>query len=121
MSLIDTITGVLNGPLGSAAVSALPGIIERLYPGGLQGLLNQLSQSGYGRQVNSWLGRGENQPITTDDLRNALNDQTTREVANKLGIPADQLLDILAKILPQAVDQHSPQGQLQPPAPANGQ
>ncbi|GEP10461.1 YidB family protein [Methylobacterium gnaphalii] len=120
MSLFDSIKGSLGGVLGSTAAAALPGIIERVYPGGLQGVLNQLSQSGYGKQVNSWLGRGENQPITTDDLRNALNDPHTREIADKLGIPYDQVLDVLAKVLPQAVDQHSPDGQLQPPAPESG-
>ena len=121
MSLIDSIKAFLNGPLGAAAIAALPGVIERVYPGGLQGMLNQLSQSGYGKQVNSWLGRGENQPITTDDLRNALNDQQTRAIAEKLGIPTDQVFDVLSKILPQAVDRQSPDGTLQPPTPAGNQ
>ncbi|GJE55658.1 MULTISPECIES: YidB family protein [Methylobacterium] len=119
MSIIDSIKGSLGGALGTAVASALPGIVEKVFPGGLQGLLNQLAQSGYGKQVNSWLGRGENQPITTDDLRNALNDSHTKEIAEKLGIPYDQVLETLAKLLPQAVDQHSPNGQLQAP-PAEG-
>ena len=120
MSLLDSIKAFLSGPLGAAAVSALPGVIERVYPGGLQGMLKELSQSGYGKQVNSWLGRGENEPITTDDLRNVLNSAQTREIANRLGIPADQVLDVLSKLLPQAVDKQSPNGQLHPPAPAEG-
>mgnify|MGYP004717138101 CR=1 FL=1 len=117
MSLFDNIKGSLGGVVGSAAASALPGIIEKVFPGGLQGLLNQLAPSGYGRPGNSWLGPGENEPITTDDLRNALNDEHTREIANKLGIPADQVLETLSKVLPQAVDHHSSEGQLQAPQP----
>ena len=118
MSLFDSIKSTLSGPLGSVAASALPGIIEKVYPGGLQGVLDHLSQSGYGRQVNSWLGRGENEPITTADLQAALNNEHTKEIAAKLGIPADQVLDILSKFLPQTVDQHSPEGQLQAPPAA---
>ena len=116
MSLFDTIKESLGGVIGSAAASALPGVIERVFPGGLQGLLNQLSESGYGRQVNSWLGRGENEPITTQDLSNVLHNEQVRQIAEKLGIPADQVLDTLSKLLPQAVDQQSPDGQLQVPS-----
>lgn len=114
MSLFDTIKGSLGGAIGAAAVAALPGIIERAVPGGLQGLLTQLSQSGYGRQLNSWLGRGENEPITTEDLRRVLDSQQTRAIAEKLGIPADQVLATLSKLLADAVDKQSPDGHLQP-------
>ncbi|GJE62563.1 YidB family protein [Methylobacterium trifolii] len=116
MSLIDTLRNALAGPLGQAAAEALPGLVERVLPGGIQGLLDRLQRSGYGRQVNSWLGRGENEPITADDLRKVLDNAQVRQVAEKLGIPADQVLDALAKVLPAAVDTHSPEGRLQPPA-----
>ncbi len=118
MNLIDTIKGAISGPLGQAAAQALPGLIERLVPGGLQGLLAQLQQSGYGAQVNSWLGRGPNEPITPDDLRKVLDSAQVRAIAEKLGLPVDQLLAVLAKALPEAVDRHSPDGTLQAPTPA---
>ena len=118
MNLIDTIKGAISGPLGQAAAQALPGLIERLVPGGLQGLLAQLQQSGYGAQVNSWLGRGPNEPITPDDLRKVLDGAQVRAIAEKLGLPVDQLLAVLAKALPEAVDRHSPDGTLQAPTPA---
>lgn len=115
MSLFDTLKNALGGSLGQAAVEALPSIIERVLPGGLQGLLNQLQGSGYATQVNSWLGRGPNDPITTEDLRKVVNSDQVRQIAEKLGIPADQVLAVLAKVLPAAVDHHSPEGSLQAP------
>jgi uncharacterized protein YidB (DUF937 family) len=118
MSLIDSIKGAISGPLGQAAAAALPGLIERLVPGGLQGLLDRLQQSGYGAQVNSWLGRGPNEPITPDDLRKVLDNAQVRQIAEKLGLPADQLLALLSKALPETVDKHSPDGTLQAPTPA---
>lgn len=115
MSLFDTIKTLLGGSLGQAAIEALPSVIERVLPGGIQGLLNQLQSSGYAAQVNSWLGRGANEPITTEDLRKVMNSDQAKQIAEKLGIPADQVLAVLAKVLPAVVDQHSPDGSLQPP------
>lgn len=108
MGLFDN----LGGLLGQAGASALPSLLEKVVPGGLQGVLNQLQQSGYGEQVSSWLGRGPNQPITVDDLRAGLDNEQVRAVAEKLGVPLDEVLKLLAGNLPQAVDEHSPDGQL---------
>jgi len=113
VSLFDSIKASLGGSIGQAAVSALPGIIEAVLPGGLQGLLDRLQQSGHLGQVNSWLGRGENQPIGADDLRRVLSDEHVRQIAERLGIPADQVLATLSKVLPEAVDRQSPEGSLQ--------
>lgn len=118
MSLLDSIKGSLGGSVGQAAEAALPGLIERFLPGGLQMLLQRLQQSGYGAQVNSWLGRGPNDPITAQDLEKVLQNDQVRQIAQRLGIPADQLLAVLAKALPEAVDRHSPDGTLQAPTPA---
>ena len=100
-------------------IRTLPGqqwAVGRVYREVVQGMLNELSQNGYAKQVNSWLGRGENEPITAEDLNNVLHNQQVQQIAEKLGIPADQVLATLSKLLPQAVDQHSPDGQLQAPA-----
>lgn len=113
MSLLDS----LSGPLEQLAMKALPGIIQQVLPGGLNALTEQLRRSGYEEQVNSWLGRGPNQPITPDDLRRALDNEQVRQMAQKLGIPVDQLFPTLAKVLPATVDKHSPDGSLNEPKP----
>ena len=111
MSLFDS----LGGSLGQMALKALPGIIQQVLPGGLNALLDQLRRSGYESQVNSWLGRGPNEPITADDLRKVLDNEQVRQMAQKLGIPMDQLFPTLAKALPEAVDRNSPDGTLRSP------
>ena len=108
MSLLNS----LGGSLEQMALKALPGIIQQVLPGGLNALLEQLRRSGYESQVNSWLGRGPNEPITADDLRKALDNEQVRQMAQKLGIPVDQLFPTLAEALPEAVDRHSPDGSL---------
>ncbi len=107
MSLFDS--------LGQMALKALPGLLQEVLPGGLNALLDQLRRSGYESQVNSWLGRGPNEPITADDLRKVMGNAQVRELATKLGIPVEQLFPTLAKALPEAVDQHSPDGRLPSP------
>ncbi|GJE11321.1 hypothetical protein FOHLNKBM_2363 [Methylobacterium longum] len=111
MSLLDS----LGGSLGQMALKALPGLIQQVLPGGLNALLDQLRRSGYESQVNSWLGRGPNAPITADDLRKVLDNEQVRQMAQKLGIPMDQLFPTLAEALPTVVDHHSPDGTLQAP------
>ncbi|MHB2208928.1 YidB family protein [Methylobacterium sp. CM6257] len=111
MSLFST----LGGSLEQMALKALPGILQQVLPGGLNALLDQLRRSGYESQVNSWLGRGPNEPITAEDLRKVLDNEQVRQMAQKLGVPMDQLFPTLAKALPEAVDHYSPDGTLQEP------
>lgn len=113
MSLLDNLKGALGGAMGQAEAAALPAIIAKVMPGGLQGLLDQLSQSGYGQQVSSWLGNGANQPITVEQLRTALGNAHIDEIAQHLGIPADKAMGFLSSHLPGVVDQLSPSGNLQ--------
>jgi uncharacterized protein YidB (DUF937 family) len=117
MSFLDNLKGAVGGWLGDGGAAALPGLIQKFYPGGLSALLDQLSQSGLGQQVNSWLGRGPNEPISAEDLRAALDNEQIRQAAERLGVPVDALLEQLASDLPDAVDQQSPDGSLQPPSP----
>lgn len=116
MSWLD----LAKGQLGEAAKTAagdggFAGMFERMLPGGLQAVLSQFQSSGLGQQVNSWLGRGPNEPLTVDDVRNALSNEQVRAVAQHLGVPVDRALEILAGGLPQAVDQASPDGELKTP------
>lgn len=43
--------------------------------GSLGGLLQSFQQSGHGDIINSWIGSGPNQPITPDQLHQALGPQ----------------------------------------------
>ena len=82
--------------------------------GGVQGVLAKLQQAGLGGQVASWLGTGPNQPVTPGEVGSALGHGPLADVAAKLGIPPDQLQQVLAHALPQLIDRISPNGQVQP-------
>jgi uncharacterized protein YidB (DUF937 family) len=72
--------------------------------GSVGGLLQQLQQSGLGSQVASWLGNGQNLPVSVDQLRNALGEGNLGQLASQFGLPAEELLRHLAEHLPGAID-----------------
>jgi len=46
--------------------------------GGLGGLLNKLEQGGLGNQTKSWVGTGQNQPVSPSQLGQALGPKRPR-------------------------------------------
>ena len=107
----------LRGLAGQGGTGALSDILSQVLSktdlGSVGGLLQRLQQSGLGPQVASWLGNGQNLPISVDQLKNALGDQHLQQLATQLGLPVDQLLNQLSKHLPDAVDHMSPNGTLE--------
>jgi uncharacterized protein YidB (DUF937 family) len=117
MGLLDSIGG-LKGMFGEVEAAAAPALIQAVLAktnlGDLQGLVNKLQAGGLGEQVQSWLGSGANLPVSADQIRAALGNDQVRQLAEHFGVPVDAALKLLAQHLPAAVDQASPNGQLQP-------
>ena len=83
-------------------------------PGGTQGLgslLQGLQSGGLGDVVSSWLGAGANKPVSAGSLADSLGAGALDQFAQQAGIGADQAPSVLAGILPELVNQLSPQGQ----------
>jgi uncharacterized protein YidB (DUF937 family) len=51
--------------------------------------------------------------VTPDQIRAALGNEQVQELAQKFGVPIDGMLKLLAEHAPAAVDQASPNGQIQ--------
>jgi uncharacterized protein YidB (DUF937 family) len=84
--------------------------------GGLGGLVSKFEQAGMGDVIGSWIGKGENQPVTDGQLQDALGSDVVSGLAQKLGLNAATLLPMLATLLPMLIDRLTPRGQ----APAEG-
>jgi uncharacterized protein YidB (DUF937 family) len=70
MGLFDSVLSAVSGKGDVAEASGanpLLGVLSGLLAqtGGLQGLANKFSQSGHGDAFSSWVGMGENQPISS--------------------------------------------------------
>ena len=64
--------------------------------GGLSAIVAKLQQAGLGDQVKSWIGNGQNLPITAEQLQQVLGSDTVKQLAAKFNIPVDQLAKVLA-------------------------
>ncbi len=81
--------------------------------GSIGGLLKQLQEGGLERQIGSWLGNGQNLPVTPTQIKDALGNEQIRQIAQQMGIPVDDVLKLLTQFFPEAVNQASPQGELE--------
>ena len=113
MGLLDTLKGALESEALPAVINT---VLAQTQYHDLSGLVAALEKGGLGPQVQSWLGNGQNMPITGDQLKTVLGNAQVQEFARHLGLPVDQTLSMLAKYLPEIVDKASPNGTLKPAA-----
>lgn len=96
---------LLGGLLGGAAAG---GVLN----GGLRNLVQDMENNGQGETARSWIGRGENQSISPNELSNALGAEDIDAVSQHTGMPREQVLSELSQHLPEFVDQLTPDGRL---------
>jgi len=80
--------------------------------GGLGGLLDQFTRSGHGDKFHSWVSPGENHNIAPNELEEALGPDTVEQLSTQTGLPRGDMLNELSHVLPNVVDQLTPQGRL---------
>ena len=80
--------------------------------GGLAGLVEQFQRSGLGDVMNSWIGTGQNQSISPDQLGGVHGDDMLGKLTQQTGMNPGDLLGQLSKMLPQMVDQATPEGKI---------
>jgi uncharacterized protein YidB (DUF937 family) len=118
MGILDSLENnpAFRNALSQLGAAVLPVVMGEVMgtggQGGLSAIVAKLQQAGFGDQVKSWIGNGQNLPITADQLRQVLGSDTVRQIAAKYNIPIDQVTEVLAHQLPLAVDKASPDGKL---------
>lgn len=80
---------------------------------GLTGLVQRFERQGLGQVIASWLGPGENLPISGPQLQTVLGEHQLAEVAQRMGMPPAATASTLAAVLPALVDHLTPQGALE--------
>jgi uncharacterized protein YidB (DUF937 family) len=80
--------------------------------GGLAGLAEQFQRGGLGDVMNSWIGTGDNQPISPDQLGGVLGGDLLGELTQRTGLGQGDLLGQLSQLLPQMVDRATPEGRI---------
>jgi uncharacterized protein YidB (DUF937 family) len=105
--------GLIGGVVGAGMVSVLNGILEQ--HGGLQGVVNEFENKGLGATVRSWVGTGPNQPISPEQVHQALGPELLQQLAAKSGLSVQELTQKLSQVLPKAVDTMTPNGSIPKP------
>ncbi|KOF52572.1 hypothetical protein AD428_19385 [Achromobacter sp. DMS1] len=99
--------------IAAIAVTLRHLLLAWLLPGGLSGLIASFQKGGLGEIVASWVGTGQNQPVSPGQLGQVLEPGMVDELAAKTGQDQDSVLATLSQLLPQLVDQATPSGQVQ--------
>jgi len=132
MGLFDSVLSAVSGQLqGGEGLQGLMGMLGKQPQlmqaassllgndgehGGLQGLMEKFQQGGLGDVLSSWVGKGENLPITGEQLSSVLGSDAVQNLASKFGVNPTELAGQLSSVLPGLVDHLTPDGQ----APAAG-
>ena len=115
MGLLDSLLGSVlgGGDKQNALVQIATSLITKHSSGnGLAGLAQQFDQQGLGHLMQSWIGTGENKPISPDQLHQVLGAEQVEQIAQQHGMQGSEVSGALAKLLPQLVDKLTPQGQV---------
>ncbi|MEE9322330.1 MAG: YidB family protein [Granulosicoccus sp.] len=82
--------------------------------GGLDigGLAEKFKAGGMGDQVKSWLGDGDNEAVSGEQIKSVFGADKIGEVASKMGVDADSAADQLSQAVPTLLDKASSGGSL---------
>ncbi len=119
MGLLDSVMGAVMGQVQQQG--GMGAVLGQLLAndgegGGLRGLVEKFNDAGLGEVVGSWIGKGENLPVSADQLKEVLGGDLLGKLAGQLGVDPSAASGQLADLLPGLVDKLTPQGV----APENG-
>jgi uncharacterized protein YidB (DUF937 family) len=104
---VSSVMGGTTNPLASQLLQML-----QQQPGGLSGLVQNFHDKGLGGLVTSWVGTGQNLPISADQIQHVLGSAQVQQLAAKVGISPEAASSQLSQLLPPIVDKLTPNGQM---------
>ena len=122
MGLLDGLLGSVMGGMmgGGSSAQGMQGgspmiqmALQMLQQnGGIEGLLAKFQQAGMGQQAQSWIGTGQNMPISPDALSQIFGHGQLGQIAQQMGISPEEAAGGLSQALPHVVDQMTPGGEI---------
>ena len=114
MGLLENLAGSLLGGNASAQSPLVKSVLDMLgnnQSGGLSALVQAFQQNGLGHLMDSWIGTGQNLPVSSGQIQQALGPKV-QELAQQHGMSADAVSQALSQYLPGLIDHLTPNGQL---------
>ena len=125
MGLLDIVGGMLGGQSGAGGVGGAGGggqadllrlvlslLADNGQGGGLAGMMEKFQSAGLAEQMNSWVGTGQNLPVSPEQLQGVFGNDQMSQMAERMGLSTGDLGAQLSQMLPQAVDQLTPGGRM---------
>jgi uncharacterized protein YidB (DUF937 family) len=119
MGLLDGILGNVIGSLGQGSNNPLVQVATQMLTqqgqngqSGLASIVSQFQQGGLGNLADSWVGTGQNLPVSGDQISQILGSGKLGEIASQLGISSGDAASGLSQILPELINQATPNGQM---------
>jgi len=85
--------------------------------GGVGGLVTQFESQGLGGVIRGWVSNGPNPPISGEQVLGLIGRDRVMDIAAKAGLSEQQVAAGISQILPQVVDQLTPNGTVPNHAP----
>jgi uncharacterized protein YidB (DUF937 family) len=105
---VNSVMGSSNNPIANHLMDAI-----NQQPGGLNGVIQHFHDNGLGSIVNSWVGTGQNLPISAEQIQSVLGSSgMMQQLCAKAGITPEEASAHLAQYLPVIVDKLTPQGKV---------
>jgi uncharacterized protein YidB (DUF937 family) len=116
MGILDQAKGALSGMSRTGSqnqlLSVVLGMLNDQKSGGLSGLLDRFQQNGLGEQVSSWIGPGQNQPVSGEQIDETLGHDKVEQIAQQAGMSHEQASGGIAELLPNLIDKLTPEGKV---------
>lgn len=114
----DVLGGLLGGAGGNSGGGGVGAVLGGVLAGGAGGagglgsLLEQFQRAGFGEQVSSWVGGGQNLPISPAAIAQVFGGEALAQVAQQAGVSEAEASEGLSQLLPEVVDRVTPDGQV---------
>lgn len=114
MSFLGNLVSQELGNLGGGKGAMVLAIVQMLQnrQGGVQGLVQAFEQQGMGSAIQSWIGNGQNQQVSPEQVTQTLGQDQVQQVADQAGISHQEASSGIAALLPQIIDKLTPNGQV---------
>jgi uncharacterized protein YidB (DUF937 family) len=122
MGLLDQISSAVGGALGQGQAGthsggASSGLLQQLVgmlatPGALSNITNGFHSAGLDNVLQSWVGTGQNLPISGDQVKQVLGSGNVADLGVRAGMSENDTSNALAGMLPQVIDKLTPNGKL---------
>jgi uncharacterized protein YidB (DUF937 family) len=109
--------GAILGGLGAGNQSRSAGLLTAAMSmlqqqGGISNVLDMFRRSGMDQHADSWVSNGPNLPISGDQVQQVFGASSLGDIASQLGMSRGQASSAMAQILPELINQMTPNGQL---------